>query len=350
MPKSEASITLTPLSVLEEWLNETDKRLTELNMLTKETLATAKTEPKTYKKLLEDLQNAEEIRKKEAAIVDEKAQLQEKFGSRFNGLETNWQDIVDVLDWTKKVQTEFHGIAIPKAFAEIAAKGPTAAPSNTELTQKLEAALKSLSDFEARFEAPIKYQNQHVKDLEIKVIGERIQSLRNRVDDLQVWIDFIDLRNRFALRGLDEFFNSLAEQKIPSSDLLDVFRKGVYQEWINSLYNQDPKLGKFRRENHEQLIADFTKLDQDLIKLTSSMVIEQANSRKPQDILIQAADTEAAILQKEAAKKRQIMPIRTLLQKMPNLPSETQALLAFEPHNCEPVSACGKQIRHSSFR
>ena len=61
------------------------------------------------------------------------------------------------------------------------------------------------------------------------------------------------------------------------------------------------------------------------------MVIEQANSRKPQDILIQAADTEAAILQKEAAKKRQLMPIRVLFQKIPNLLVKLKPCLLMSP-------------------
>ena len=183
-------------------------------------------------------------------------------------METNWEDIVAVLEWTKKVQVAFLDIPVPQAFADIAAQGPTAAPSNIELNQRYDASLKVLSDFEARFESEMKYQNQKLKDLEIKVIGERIQALRDRVDDLQVWIDFKDIKNRFALRGLDPFFNRLAEERIAAADLGDVFRKGVYQEWINNLYNEDPKLGKFRRENHEQLIADFRKLDQDLIQLS----------------------------------------------------------------------------------
>jgi very-short-patch-repair endonuclease len=61
------------------------------------------------------------------------------------------------------------------------------------------------------------------------------------------------------------------------------------------------------------------------------MVIEQANSRKPQDILVQAADSEAAILQKEAAKKRQLMPIRTLFQKIPNLLVKLKPCLLMSP-------------------
>ncbi|MGZ4850085.1 MAG: AAA domain-containing protein, partial [Candidatus Bathyarchaeia archaeon] len=331
LPKSLSPITATPLTLLELWGAETEKQLSSLCTLTKETLTTCKQEPKSYKQLLDDLKNAEEVRKKEAAIIGEKAQLQIKYGSRFNELETDWQDIVSVLEWTQKVQATFLDIPVPQAFADIAAQGPTAAPSNTELNQKTDASLKALDYFEARFDAEMKYQNQKLKDLEVNVIADRIRALRDRVDDLQVWIDFKDVKNRFALRGLDQFFTRLTEQRLPAADLIDVFRKGVYQEWINNLYNEDQKLGKFRRENHEQLIADFKKLDQDLIKLTSSMVIEKANSRKPQDILIQAADTEANILLKEAAKKRQLMPIRILLQRIPNLLVKLKPCLLMSP-------------------
>ena len=56
----------------------------------------------------------------------------------------------------------------------------------------------------------MKYQNQKLKDLEIKVISERIQALRDRVDDVQVWIDFKDAKNRFTLRDLDQFFRPLS--------------------------------------------------------------------------------------------------------------------------------------------
>ncbi len=117
MPKSAASITQTPLPLLEEWANETEKQLNPLCTLTKDTLTTCKQEPQNYKQLLADLKNAEDIRKKEAAIIGEKAQLQAKFGARFNELETNWQDILTVLEWTKKVQAAFLDIPVPQAFA-----------------------------------------------------------------------------------------------------------------------------------------------------------------------------------------------------------------------------------------
>jgi hypothetical protein len=331
LPGSSLSISDTSLPVIEEWATEVKKQLNALHALTKDTLTTSKIAPPSYKELLVDLQNSEKIRKKEAQIVGEKAQLQLKFGSRFNELETDWQNIVMVLEWVQKVQAAFLEIPVPQAYADIAAQGSLAAPSDMELKTKRDTSLKVLGDFNSRFDSEMIYQNQKLKDCEIKIIGDRIKALRDRVDDLQVWIDFKDIKNRFALRSLDQFFNRLATQRLPATDLLFVFRRGVYQEWINNLYNEDPQLGRFRRENHEQLIADFNQLDQDLIHLSSSMVIEQANSRKPQDILIQAADTEAAILQKEAAKKRQLMPIRTLFQKIPNLLVKLKPCLLMSP-------------------
>ncbi len=331
MPGLASIIQEAPLLQLEEWANQAEKQLNILFMLTKEALAISIHEPQNYKQLVDDIKDAEDIRKKEAAIVGEKAQLQAKFGYRFLELETNWKEILSVLDWVKKVKNAFGDTPVPTVFASIAAQGPAAVPSDLDLTQKFEASKNALAQFGERFENEPTYQNQKLRNLEIQVIGERIKSLRDRVDELQVWIDFKDIKNRFALRGLDQFFTRLAEQKLPASDLVEVFRKGVYQEWINDLYTRDEKLGRFRRENHEQLIADFKKLDQDLIHLTSSMVIEAANSRKPQDILIQAADSEANILVKEAAKKRRLMPIRTLLQKIPNLLVKLKPCLLMSP-------------------
>jgi len=137
IPESTLSITQISLPLLEEWANETEKQLNPLYSLTKETLATCKQNPQSYKQLLEDLRNAEDIRKKEAAIKVEKAQLQAKYGIRFNELETDWQDIVTVLEWVQKVQAAFLDIPVPQSFAEIAAQGPTVAPTNHRTEPKI---------------------------------------------------------------------------------------------------------------------------------------------------------------------------------------------------------------------
>jgi hypothetical protein len=332
LPTSNLSIIETPFKELEEWTNETARQFTPLYELTREITATVKKEePGNYSELIQDLKRAEKIRRKEAEILNAKELLRTKFGSRFSDLRTNWSDIISVLQWTKKCQEYFTDYKIPEAFALLVAQGGASAPPREELLRLYDVTPKVLADLELKFETGALYRRKELQDIELETMHNRVKELRDRVDDLQILMDFKEAKNRFDLAGLEEFFNRLVDQHPPSDQLVNVFRRGAYQEWINNLYNMDPRLGDFRRENHEQLIQEFRKLDQELIKLTTNCVIEEANSRKPQDILIQATDSEVNTLLKEAAKKRRLMPIRTLLQKIPHILPRIKPCMLMSP-------------------
>ncbi|MBT0158464.1 DUF3320 domain-containing protein [Candidatus Bathyarchaeota archaeon A05DMB-2] len=332
LPNSGLSIHETPLILLRDWANAVERQLRVLCEITSEALKACKgEEPENYKQLIADLKDAERVRKTEAAILEEKPLLQKKFGRRFSDLDTRWEEILAVLDWTSKFQTLFGSSNVPAALAEIVAGGADSAPSDSELVRTLDAALGSLAAFESRFETPPTYQGKKLLEMSLKALRDRMVCLREKVDDLQVWIDFKVLKNQFSLRGLEAFFERITTNPPPAADLVDIFRKGAYQEWINNLYNEDPNLGKFRRENHEHLIEEFKKLDQELISLAPNRVIEAANARKPQDILIQANNSEVNTLLREAAKKRRLMPIRVLLQKIPNLLFRIKPCLLMSP-------------------
>ncbi len=332
VPNSSLPLYETPIDMLQEWARSVEKQLGVLCELTQETLKTSKgEEPQNYKQLLADLKDAENIRKKEVEILDDHELLKARFGFRFSGLETRWEEILSVLNWTRKLQTLFGSSPIPEPFAFIAALGAAHAPSNSELIRQYDATLKALAALESRFETELKYKGQKLQELRLEAVQARVKWLREHVDDLQVWVDFKDIKHLFSLRNLSAFFDRLVKNPPSVSQLLDIFRKAAYQEWLNHLYAEDPHLGNFRREKHEQLIAEFVKLDQELIRLSSNRVIEAANSRKPQDILVQANDSEITTLLKEAMKKRRLMPIRNLLQRIPHLLSRLKPCLLMSP-------------------
>lgn len=331
LPNSNLAIQRTPLELLNEWANETIRQLTPLYDLTREIMYSVKSEePQNYAQLIEDLKLAETIRKKEAKILNEKESLQSKFGSRFSGLSTNWPEIISVLQWTKNVQGYFD-VDVPEEFAQIASQGSAAAPSREEMIKLYEATPRVLSELELRFETGALYQGQRLQSMELEAVYNKVKALRDRIDDLQVFIDFKETKSRFALANLDSFFDRIVEQRPTAEELIGVFRRGAYQEWINNLYSMDLRLGRFRRENHEQLISEFRYIDQELIRLASNRVIEAANGRKPQDVLIQAMDSEVGTLLKEASKKRRLMPIRNLLQKIPHILPRIKPCMLMSP-------------------
>lgn len=319
LPTLGLPINETHLNSIREWTRAIERQLFPLCEITDDALETCKAEcPEEYKSLIADLRDAETVGKKEAAVLEKRELLQTKFGFRFHDLDTQWEEILKVLDWTEKFQALF-GSMIPEPLAKIVSAGVKYAPSNVDLVGYYNTTLNSLNEFESRFESGLTYQCQRLRELNLEAIQRRISGLRERVDDLQVWMDFKKLKNLFSSRDLGAFFGRLVDNRPPSSQLVDVLRKGTYQEWITNLYTKDPNLGQFRRENHEQLIKEFRRLDQELIHLSSNRVIEEANKRKPQDILVQANNSEISILLREAAKKRRIIPVRNLLEKIPNL-------------------------------
>ncbi len=332
LPNSSLPLYETPITMLQDWVSTVEKQLIVICEITREALKTSKADaPQNYKQLINDLKDAEQVRKKEAAFFQEHEALQTKFGSRFADLETKWDEILSVLDWTKKLQILFGSQKVSEAFANVVSRGAEHVPSNSELISRYNETINALAALEARFETELTYGGQKLRALSLDAMQRRIKWLREHVDDLEVWVDFKETQHEFSSNGLSVFFDRLTENPPSASQLLDIFRKGTYQEWLNHLYEEDQSLGQFRREKHEHIIAEFVKLDQELIRLSPNRVIDAANSRKPQDILIKANDSEATTLIKEALKKRRLMPIRTLLQRIPHLLSRLKPCLLMSP-------------------
>jgi very-short-patch-repair endonuclease len=332
LPNSSISIFQTSLSQVREWASNVENKLLPLLLSTKGVLETAKKDKvQNYAVLLDDLKNAERLRKTEAEFLNEKDTLQRNYGWRFSGLDTNWKDIITVLEWTKKARGFFGVNAVPEAFAYFASQGPELAPPIGKVGELYDAAPKVLAEIELLFEPKMLFGDGKIQSLEMAALCSSAKRLRDRVDDLQLYVDFKEFKGRFSAVGLSGFLGSLIKQPPPALGLLSVFRRGVYQEWINDLYGKDPRLGNFRRETHQQLISDFRKLTEQLRDLTPNMVINEANTRKPANILVDTPDSEEGVLLREAAKKRRLMPVRSLFQRIPNLLTKLKPCLLMTP-------------------
>ncbi|MDQ1280943.1 MAG: hypothetical protein QG670_2206 [Thermoproteota archaeon] len=332
MPNPKIAIQQTPIKILREWASETEKQLTLLCELTAKILATRnEAGPQDYKQLLEDLKNTETVITKEGEILNQRQLLQDKFGSRFSDLDTNWTEIQSTMEWTKKFQTSFSDQSIPNLTVNIASYGPKSSPSNSDLTTYYDTTLKLFASLESYFEEPLTFQGSRPLEMPIEVFLNGLRKLRERVYDLQVWIDFKNLQDRFTKEGLNSFINTLIRNPPSANQLVDVFHRAIYQEWVESVYIEDLNLGGFRRESHEQMVSEFKKVDQYLIRLTPNRVIYEANARKPQGIIIQASNSEISVLLREATKKRRIMPIRDLFQSIPNLLFRLKPCLLMSP-------------------
>jgi very-short-patch-repair endonuclease len=320
-----------PLLEIQEWAPQAEDAIRNLNKITNQAVGSCITkEPQNYQQLLNDLKTAEQLREEEKEFLEKSEQLRLKFGSRFIGIATNWEEIIQVFQWANSFKKSFGPSPIPGKTITAVTQGSPNAVLNSALARSCAEFLELKKSLETRFEKGL--ANSTSPDAgDIAFVYSKATILRQRVDDLQAWVDFKNLSEVFAKEGLADFLAQLCEHPPAANQLIDVFRKGAYQEWLNAVYDEDQNIGKFRRENHEQLIAEFKKLDNELIHLASNRVVCEANKRKPQGILVNAKNTETSVLFKEAAKKRRHMPIRNLFQRIPNILTCLKPCLLMSP-------------------
>ena len=333
LPGSGLPIWQSPLPSVEQWANEIEAPLSVLYGLTEHVFQScAGFTPTDLATVVRDLQTLDNLRAIESGIAKESDRLRQIYGSWFTGINTEWSAIISALYWTREIRELFGTRSIPTLFVDLASLGARAVPVTLELIQTYQMAVGILQSLQNRFEAQeLHYNEIPLCELTLDHLLERIRELRSRIDELQDWIEFKILEKRFAEVGLHRFLQKLVTNPPPAPQLVDVFRRGIYQAWIDMIYTQDPHLGEFRGQNHEQAIAEFCQLDQKLDRLSAYLVIEQANLRKPQDIFMQARDTEIAVLKREAGKRRGHLPIRRLFERIPNLLTRLKPCLLMSP-------------------
>lgn len=356
LPGSDYPLSQTPVSEIERWAHEIRTPLDSLCRLTEQVLNTCIGEPPIdYRAIFADLEKLKKLVEVESGLAAESERLRSQFGARYNGVDADWANVLAVLDWTGQVQMLFGSRTIPDRLCLIASQGPTAAPSNGELTQACLLTEVLLQSLEARFDLPTPPEErpgslQAAEDklkahperpglihrpiafrkLTLECLRERLGELRSRVDDLQTWIDFKVLEKRFTEAGFGGFLKGLQVGLPPASQLIDVFHKAIYQAWVSSIVAEDPDLREFRTRHHEQLIEEFREVDRKLVRLSRHRVIEQCNSRRPQSVVL-AGDSEIATLMREAHKQRRHLPIRQLVERIPNLLLRLKPCLMMSP-------------------
>ena len=329
MPTTGHALQKSALNEVEDWANEALDRLSRLERASAEALATRIGDhPATFRELVADLRNLEEIQSFEDEVEDRSDELAEVYGGLYSGLGTDWDKILSAIGWTTRfVRTLTSGV--PKMLKNAVSEGGGSLPPDPLIAEKWGRISSSLDDLEGRFEPPSRPNPREA--LVVSDLKKGLGSLRSRIDDLQIWVDFKSLRKRLEEEGLGEFLDRVIAQKADRNFLVDIFRKAMYQGLLDMFFDEDPALKGFRGRDHEQLIRDFQVLDRRFIQRTAQRIIEIANKQKPQGVFVQAPDSEITILMREAAKKRRHMPLRNLFEKIPNLIRRLKPCLMMSP-------------------
>jgi len=323
-----------PLIELKPWSVElTDKARPVRDLIGAVVSCALSPEGLTCHRMIGDLDRLGELRKIEAEFANSSAHLQERFGKRFAGIQTAWNQVLEAVDWTVRFKAHMQARQIPEALLDIVAEGKQRAPQNEPLVNDLNRAraafLQLSQNFNEGFPA---VGGTPLLQADFGLIVPRLREMLDQIEALRDWIDFKALEESFREQGLGELFaNSISKSTaLQSDDVPKVIRRALLQAWLNWLFAEDSCLGSFRSENHERLIAEFRELDKKHWEQGVHSVIREINRLRPASSVV-IPGGEVQILFKEANKQRRHMPLRKLFGVIPNLLTQLKPCLLMSP-------------------
>ena len=343
------------LSALLRYAKDLQAALNQFAGLADPVLRTAKSQPPDAVTFVADLREAESLRKQETLDEKDSAKWASRFGPAFQGLTTDWPALRKALTWTIRVREHFaaaspdwqpkaadHKTAAgaipagavgvpPSSFVQLATSPNQTVASAKDLRHAQELMTSALHSFEIRFEPPApQVAGKALGALAMDALKKRLGELRERAGELSDWIDWQTLAKRFEHLGLAAFWADLQAVRPSADQLVNTLVKAALTSWVDRIFQDDPILGGFRRQEHERVLDEFRELDRQLLRLNAERVAAAADARRPQATEANPGG-QIAILLREAHKKSRHLPVRRLFEEIADLLLQLKPCMLMSP-------------------
>ncbi len=321
------------LSAICNFAKELQARLNALAAVTDPVLQTAPQAPADFTTLINDLRQTEQLRQFESEQEAEAESLHNRFGDFFHGPDTDWDAIRRTVQWAGRLREAWRQVneeQVPTPPTEIfvaVAAGEQPVPSFRELRSAHEQFRQAVHLIETRFDTPGPMLNgKSWREQPDEAVYEYFAVLRDRVGELADGIEWRHLPERFWHAGLAKFWHALESLERADVPLVDLFDKAFWHAWLEGIFQSEPALGGFRREEHERVLDEFRSLDRQLLQSAAPHVL-----RKAADHAGTFAEGDVALLMKEAHKKTKHLPLRRLFEALPRLLLQLKPCLLMSP-------------------
>ena len=357
IPSTGLPIEQSLLDDVMSWAKGSLGQLASLSRLIDSIQVTLRSEEiRTPATLLSDLSRLGHLRQLEEEVNSKHSELAQVFGWRFQGIETNWDDVLEALAWAARLRAVFGEDPPPAGVIALACHGSRNAVDVASLRLEADAFERSYKELASYFDATERFRGP----IEFRRTEELLGSMSDRIDELRDWVDFRKLTIELQRSGLGGLYAQLAQHShVPSDQVPPIIRRALLQGWIDWVFANDHALGKFRTEDHEELIREFRDLDRKHRQLGAHRVIAQADKiRKERFVTSQVQppmpgflktaedmrrdrvgskgvqnglDAEIRVLTYEAHKKKRHLPVRMLLSRIPRLLTALKPCLLMSP-------------------
>ena len=235
------------------------------------------------------------------------ALFSDAFGGLYSGAQTDIAAVRSALEWARSLRAMITGTDAPLTPAQV--KEADSAVPASQLTAAAETWQRASRTLAGAFDA----SRQPDLAAELDDYGDArdlISALRADTGGQDEWHVYRSCRTALDGYGLGMAIDFCISERVPSGQVPRVIERALLQEWAEHQLRTDPDLSTVRAADRDALVREYRELDRALIAAATSSIIRACNARRPRSDV-----GEAAVIRREAEKKRKHMPVRTLIDR-----------------------------------
>ena len=235
------------------------------------------------------------------------ALFSDTFGSLYTGAQTDIDAVRSAVQWARSLRLMVTGTDAPLTPAQV--KEADAAVPVSQLAAAADAWQQArealVQAFDAGRQADLAAELDDFDDAR-----DLITALRADTGGKDEWHVYQDSRAALAAHGLDVAVDFCISERAPAWQVPRVIERTLLQEWAEHHLRTDPDLSTVRAADRDALVSQYQELDRALIAAATGSIIRACNARRPRSDF-----GEAAVIRREAEKKKKHMPVRTLIER-----------------------------------
>jgi len=255
-------------------------------------------------------------------------------GARW-GSEGQWDAVAKAIDWVDRArallasQPSRRGLneRIAEGMARLMSTESDRLAEGTPTRRGIEAFLSSLRGFESAWavldRAAMLRRAEVVGDDDaafLRLIDQAAERWQESARDLPDWCAW---RLEAKADGVPEIMPLIAgvsRGEIAALRATDAFERAFASAWLGAIFSADATLHRFTHTRHVGTLERFRSSDRAAIALGSAVVRARGRQGAPASSFTQAnPDSELGILKRQLSLRTRHMPVRKLVERLPNL-------------------------------
>ncbi|MDX2016059.1 MAG: DUF3320 domain-containing protein [Planctomycetota bacterium] len=283
---------------------------------------------------LADILAASQVRDARARLSAPDCAGRSLIGARW-GTPGAWAEASRTLEWLEQMRTllasrpEIGALedATTDAVVRLACAGEERLAPGAPARGRLERMGESARAFDEAFaalKASGAVRRSEIADDQTQgLLGLVVGAVRRWLGALDLLPDWCAWREAEALEGAPELAmiaRALAEGKLAPGDARAAFERSFALLWLADVFKGDAMLSRFSLSRQTLTVERFRASDEALVRLGATVVKARRQQAAPAPTIDQAnPDSELGVLKRQLALQRRHMPVRRLIEKLPNV-------------------------------